>query len=176
MYEVIAERPRGRFGVLTRRTNLGQINKGQTETFGYGSNVVELTLDEHETLVIKSNGEDPIKVKFAAEPNMRCTTDVVAFLGPHNSETRTGRSKVTITPLNRGRDRLVLEGPDRHPLTLTAGEVKAMEMGIDAMRGNVTAAFKDGVKKGVFEGYNKGYSRGADTGYRAGRVVQETNL
>lgn len=110
MYEVIAERPRGRLGVLTRRTNLGQIYKGQTETFGNGSNVVELTLDDYETLVIKTKGEDPIKVAFAAEPKMRCTTDVVAFLGPHSPETRTGRSRVTITPLNKGRDRLVLKG------------------------------------------------------------------
>lgn len=44
MYEVVAERPRGRFGVLTRRTSLGQIREGQTETFGNGSNMIELTL------------------------------------------------------------------------------------------------------------------------------------
>lgn len=75
-------------------------------------------------------------MKFAAEPQMRRPTDVVAFLGPHCPETRTGRSRVTITPLNKGRDRLVLKGPVHHPLTLTASEVKAMEMGIDAMRGN----------------------------------------
>lgn len=171
MYEVIAKRPRGRFGVLPRRINLGQIREGQTETFGSGSNVIELTLDEQGTLFIKSNGEDPIKVVFAAEPQMGRPIDVVAFLGPHNPETRTNRSKVTITPLNKGRDRLVFEGPVHRPLTLTAGEVRAMEMGIDAMRGNVRAVALE-----VATVANRMIKEASDEAYHQGRQTQITNL
>lgn len=176
MYDVFAERPRGSFGLLTRRTRLGQINAGQSETFGHGSNIIELTLGQYETLIIKSTGEDPVKVEFAAEPQMRRPTDVVAFLGPNCPETRTDRSRVTITPLNRGRERLVLKGPVHRPLTLTTGEVKALKMGIDMMRGNVIEAGKVGARVGVDVGYDEGYDRGYDRGHRAGRVVQVTNL
>lgn len=180
MYEVTTERPRGRFGILTRRAKLGEIDKDQNETFGNGSNVVELTLDQNGSLVIKSTGKDPIKVEFAAEPQMGRPTDVVAFLDPHNPETRTGRSKVTITTLNKGRERLVLKGPVRRRLTLTAGEVRAMEMGIESMRGNVEAAAREalikGAKQGIDLGVNAGFKKGFDRGYRQGRVVQVTNL
>lgn len=166
-YSVSAERPRGRFGLFTRKTNLGHITEEESVNFGVGSNAVELSLTRG-TLVIKSGGVDPVRVEFGAEPFNR-RPKVVEVLSPDNPLIRTGRSLVTIIPLNgETRSRLVLRTPEQLPLMLTAGEVKAMEMGIDSMRGNVGAAARTAAIAGFVKGLDKGYELGFNKGHTKG--------
>lgn len=166
-YSVSVERPRGVLGLLTRKIVLGKINEGEISGFRKGSTELEVR-NERAGLVITNSSGAPLEVEFGAEPQMG-RPRVVELLDRDNPETRTGRSRITITPLNgETRSRLVLKAPAPRPLTLTRGEVRAVQIGIDAMRGNVEEAARVGVK----EGYRAGFAKG----HQEGRVIQTTQL
>src|SRR5438876_780703 len=143
MYEIRGEQSQGPFGLFKKVANLGSIPEGVEVALNNGTDHVLLSLDE-EALVIKSLGETPVKIEYRAQQQME-KLPVVDFLYPGRTETRTGRSHITITPMGRkGAERIVVQGPEPHPLTLSNEEVNGLMRGVDLMRSNVIAAHHEG--------------------------------
>ena len=157
MYEAYGEKTRGPLGIFKQRSVTGKIPAAGIEAvFKDESNEIGLTVEADDTLLIRSYGTSPVRVAFRAQPQMG-KPEVVVFLHPGNNEIRTGRSQVTITPLDREqRKRIVIQGPEPRPLRLSDEEVNGLMRGIDLMRENVKAAHNEGHKRGLDEGYLQG--------------------
>lgn len=115
--------------------------------------MIELTL-EGEQLTISSTGA-PVEVEFGPEFQGYGAYErptVIQRLNETNSSVVTAeslRSKITITPEGDPSARLLIVGRELKPLTLSSEQVAALRMGIDLMRPNVRAAYRDGVVYGL---------------------------
>ena len=156
MYEAYGEVRRGIFGILSERTQPKEVLKGALEdVFSNGVDSVGLNIESSGALAIRSYGQEPIKVVFRAQPQLR-RPRMIIILRPDQDVARTDRSHITITSLTDRKMKIVIEREEPQPLTLTDNELRALQMGIGAMRGNVIAAHDEGYEQGLDEGYLQG--------------------
>jgi hypothetical protein len=154
MYEARGEKPVGPFGIVRRTTFKTDVPEELELVCTNSIDAIGLTTEPSGTLVIKSYGLYPVRVDLHAQPKMR-RPKIINSLAP-GDEIRTNRSHVTIIPLHDRKERIVIEGPEPEPLTLTGGEVRALQMGIGLMQRNVEAAGEEAYAKGLNEGYRQG--------------------
>lgn len=112
MYEVTLERRRGPLGILKTRKPAGQLVEESSYSFRFDpDNVVDLNLNKHHVLTIKTNHpEIPVAVKFSAEPG-RTRPEVIVRLDTNNPEIQTFRRKIAIAKEDDGKTILILEAP-----------------------------------------------------------------
>ncbi|MBI2337648.1 hypothetical protein HYU95_00535 [Candidatus Daviesbacteria bacterium] len=124
MYAISAERRRGPLGIFKKRTPAGQLSEGSSYSFQLGgNNVVDLTLDKHHVLTIKTNHpKETVVVEFSAEP-VRTRPEIVVRLDNNNPEIQTFRRQIAIALEDDSRQVLILKAPKFQPRYMSTREV-----------------------------------------------------
>ncbi len=129
MYEAIAEKRRGPFGVVRQKVPIGQLSAEKPViNHVLGDASITLFLDPNQILTIRS--DQPTIVEFAAEP-LRSRPKTIVKLDADNPEIPTNRRHVTICTEADRNERLILTAPKFQPRFVTTREA-AIEI-VDAL-------------------------------------------